>query len=273
MSEPTFLVIGAQKSGTTWLYQTMRRHPQVFATTPKGLYFFDNPDHFAKGLGWYQGHFTPSAQHKASGEFTPNYFWTTADRTINDGRTLPQRIHDHLPEAKIIVAMREPVDRAVSAYYHHIKAGRIRPDQRLLDVAHLHGIRDMGFYDEHMACWLEAYPKEQIMALIYEEDIGKQGQETLKKIWQFIDVDDSFEPPFTGYRYNKRRSHLHMRFKHRSERLANLADRILPGVIKNHRRFQIPVHDHERQQLAALYKPHNERLADMLGRPLPWQNP
>lgn len=273
MREPTFLVIGAQKSGTTWLYQTMRRHPEIFATTPKGLYFFDKPENFARGLSWYQDHFTPAPGQKAAGEFSPNYFWTTPDREIEDGRSLPQRIHDHLPQVKVIVAMRDPVERAISAYYHHIRVGRVRPDQRLLDVAQLYGIQDMGYYDVHLEAWLEAFPREQIMALIYEEDIGRQGQETLEQIWRFLGVDDSFKPAFTGYRYNKRKSHLHMRLTHRSERLANLADKVLPGPVKNHARWQIPVYDHERHALALDYQPHNERLAALLERPLPWSQP
>lgn len=268
---PTFLVIGAQKSGTTWLYQTLRQHPEIFATTPKGLYFFDNPEHYARGVEWYRQHFAQARGYKAAGEFTPNYFWTTPDRHIDDGLSLPQRIHQLLPEAQIIVAMREPVDRAVSAYYHHVRVGRVHPGQRLLDVMHLHGILSMGFYDEHLSAWLDAYPREQIEVIVYEDDI-KRGDKraTLRRLYQRLGVDPQFEARFTSYRYNSRRSHLYMRLKPRSQRLATVADWILPAAIKDHPTWHIPVHDHERQHLARLYKPHNARLAEMLDRDLPW---
>jgi hypothetical protein len=270
MRTPDFLVIGAQKCGTSWLYQTLGQHPEVFTTTPKGLYFFNDPERYAKGWDWYVRHFEGAGEAKAAGEFTPNYFWTTPECGTIDGLTIPELTRRHLPEVKLIVALRDPVERAVSAYYHHIKAQRLRPDQRLAEVQGEHGILSMGFYDQHLGSWLEAYPRDSVLVLIYEEEIKTNRTETLQRIHRFLGVDEGFKTRFAGYHYNKRRSHLHMRLAMGTPRLANTLDRILPGAIKNHARFEIPVHDHERAALSEIYAPHNARLAEMLGQSLPW---
>ena len=267
---PDFLVVGAQKCGTSWLYQTLGQHPEIFTTTPKGLYFFNSAEGYAKGWDWYLKHFEGAGDKVSAGEFTPNYFWTTAPEGAIDGLTIPQLTHRHLPEVRLIITLRDPVDRAVSAYYHHIKAQRVRQTQRLTEVRDQHGILSMGFYDTHLSAWLDAYPREKMLILVYEDEIQANRTETLRQVHRFLGVDEGFKTRFSSYRYNARASQLSMRLGPRAPRLARLADRVLPGAIKNHARFQIPVHDYELAALREIYAPHNARLSEMLGRSLPW---
>lgn len=268
MRLPDFVIIGAQKSGTTWLYRMLSQHPDVFTSEPKQVHFFDTPRHYERGLPWYASHFTGAGERKA-GEFTANYFWTGDDAPAVDGRTLPERVGEVLPDARLVVVLREPVDRAISAYYHHIRARRIRPTQSILDVKDDWGIFSMGTYDEHLERWLAVYPRDQLLVLLYEEDINDGRQRTLDTVCDFLDVP-RFQARFAGYKYNPRKSQLFMRLNFKSPRLARWADRLLPGVVKNHPRFEIPVTDEEKAALRALYAPHNARLAEQLGRSLPW---
>lgn len=272
MRGPSFLVVGAQKAGTTWLYGMLREHPEVFVTQPKSLYFFSNPQVYAKGLGWYREHFRGGRGYPAAGEFTPNYFWEEPGASFDDGSNVPERVQRAYPDARIIVTLREPVDRAVSAYYHHIRAGRVQPRQQLRDVRGQHGILSMGFYDEHLERWQACFSEQQLLVLIYETEIAKNREETLRRVFRFLDVRESRAPEATGRRFNSRGSHLQLRLSGRAPLLAKAANLVLPSAIKNHDRFAIPVSEEEREELAEIYQPHNRRLAELLGRDLPWSS-
>ena len=76
---PTFLVLGAQKCGTTWLAKMVSQHPDVSVATKKEMHFFDKAYNYQKGLNWYEEQFDITSSTKAIGEFTPNYFWTSED--------------------------------------------------------------------------------------------------------------------------------------------------------------------------------------------------
>lgn len=271
MPEPSFFVIGAQKGGTTWLYENLRVHPEVFAAEPKSLYFFDKPERYARGLDWYLAHFAGVGSHKAAGEFTPNYFWEEPGAAFSDGGTVPERVRAAFPRARIIVSLRSPVERAVSAYYHHVRAGRVRPDQRLLEVAGEHGILDMGYYDEHLERWLGCFRRDQLLVLLYERDIARDKQATLERLYDFIGVDPGYAQYLDERRYNTRRSYLYMHLNGRAPLVAEVAERVLPSAIKNHPRFAIAVGDDEREQLRQIYEPHDARLARLLGCELPWR--
>jgi len=212
---------------------------------------------------------------KARGEFTPNYFWTTPDVTEResggaDNEGLPQRVYQHLPDAKCIVILRDPVERAVSAYFHHIRARRIRVSERLGDLGDTYGLRSMGYYDVHLARWQVLFPKERWLVLFYEEDIVNNKELTLRRVFEFLDVNPAFLPRGLNRGINRRRSPLHMRLNFYAPRLADALDSRLPTAVTHARPFQIQVSVQERAELAAEYAPHNERLAEQLGRQLPW---
>ena len=147
-SGPTFLVIGAQKCGTTWLGKMLCQHPQVCGPAKKELHFFNKPENYQKGLKWYIRQFSTVPCAKATGEFTPNYFWTyDGNKTMCDQNILediPKLVHDFNPDMKLILLIRNPVNRAISAYYHHIRKGRISPHEKILDVKDIYGIQSMG---------------------------------------------------------------------------------------------------------------------------------
>jgi hypothetical protein len=164
MTKPVFLGIGVQKGGTTWLHETLKMHASVFLPTPKELMFFDNAKHFRKGMNWYISHFQHSAPHQIAGEITPGYFWV-ADAPPHDfdhfRRGIPRRVKEALgSEVKLIVLLRNPIDRAISAYFHHIKKGRSDFTNPARDVLKKFGILPMGLYHRHLQCWREFFQEK-----------------------------------------------------------------------------------------------------------------
>src|SRR6476646_8031988 len=106
MPLPTMLVAGVQKCGTGTIRTALGLHPQIMMTRIKELHFFDR--RFDRGVDWYEDQFDPGPQHKHFGEATPDYIYDPAAR---------QRMAETLPEAKFIVMLRDPVERAYSQYW------------------------------------------------------------------------------------------------------------------------------------------------------------
>ena len=101
MPLPTFVIVGAQKCGTSTLAATLRRHPQVFMSRPKELHYFDRQ--YAEGLEWYERQFTPREGQIAWGEATPVYMYDPEARS---------RLSEALPATTVVVTLRDPTKRA-----------------------------------------------------------------------------------------------------------------------------------------------------------------
>jgi hypothetical protein len=189
MTLPNFLGIGVQRGGTTWLFENLRQHPEIFLSPKKEIRFFE--ENWELGMEWYKAHFDQARGQKAIGEITPSYFHPTPI----------QRIKETVPAARLIVILREPVDRAVSAY-------------RLYKTRHYRGMSfpeackqnsellvRLGMYADSMHCLLEHFPREQIQMFRYEE-IASRPTELLKDVFKFLGVDPSFTPEAHDRVYN-----------------------------------------------------------------------
>jgi len=100
MPAPTFLCIGAQKCGTTWLARAVKQHPQVSPGKKKELHFFNHRDAYDRGLEWYEAQFRSRPQTRATGEFTPNYWWTTGTDVPFHYLGSADRIADAYPDLR-----------------------------------------------------------------------------------------------------------------------------------------------------------------------------
>ena len=216
LSLPNFLIIGTQKGGTTWLHENLKRHPEIFLPNgKKELEFFSYYDKKLAdyGLADYLKHFNQfedlikSDKPKAIGEATPSYFWSIDpnrqwSNPTNEhfNRKIPQSVYNILgAKVKLILCLRNPVHRAISAYFHHIKRDRIDyKTQSILDVGHLHGIIDMGFYAQHLNAWLAKFDLSNFKVLIYEQDIKNNKQQTIENICDFLGVDYGIFPADTN---------------------------------------------------------------------------
>ena len=272
---PTFLVIGAQKCGTSWLAHMIRQHPEVSAAEKKELHFFDLVDNYKRGLGWYRSQFTINQLTKAVGECTPGYFATNyneldiQEHKLN--RNIPKLIHDAFPDVKLILSLRNPVKRAISAYYHHIRRGRFSPGQRFSLVVRNQAIYLRGCYDIHMKQWLEYFPRQQFLILIYEEDLKDEAKPTtLSRVFQHIGVDASFRPSDLYERFNAQLTHFDMRCVSWPKLIGTACRKLVPNVIKTMDVWRIEVTDSEKDLLRKSYEKHNVELENILGRKLPW---
>lgn len=274
---PNFLLIGAQKCGTTWMAQMLEQHPQVATASTKELHFFSNRQNFSRGMAWYRQQFREPAGAQAVGEFTPNYFWTSTDSAeMKESDSLPDiaaTVRRTLGEIPLIVMLRDPVDRAVAAYYHHIRAGRVRPNQSILEVANRYGITSMGLYDRHFEAWFKHFPRERFLVLVRETDMQPEKRlETVQRTFAHIGVRDDYHVEHLHRISNARDSALQLRLRHSPMRF--LARRklmaLVPSSIKNHSRFSITVAAHERDALRERFADSIQRTEALLGCRLPW---
>jgi len=113
---PNFLGLGAQRCGTTWIYECLREHPDVFMSQRKEINFFSDiySNNYYKGISWYSNFFIYSNEEKIKGEITPEYL-------LDD--KAPIRIERNLGQIKFLVVVRNPVQRAFSAYKKGLREG------------------------------------------------------------------------------------------------------------------------------------------------------
>ncbi len=177
-----FIGVGAQKSGTSWAYTCLYEHPQVCAPI-KEIHFFSRP-RFEKGKEWYESHFKKCEESKICGEFSTSYLYSNE---------APIRIHDLYPHVKLIAILRNPVDRAISQYKNAIKAGEITESISFDEFLQQdESVIAQGKYCQQLERYLQVFPKERMLILIYE-DIKKDPMTFMKKIYQFLAVADDYK--------------------------------------------------------------------------------
>lgn len=193
---PKFLVIGAQKAGTSWLHHNLRKHPGIFMPEAKDQAYFcwdEGPQ--ATSLEAYARQFDACREGQLAGEATAAYFWTASGSPWDvkpEGYCpdVPRRVRDTLgADTRLILSLRDPVDRAVSAYLHHIAFGDLDPAVSLLEAGGFIGLLDIGFYAAHLRNWRQHFPKERFLVLGFEKDIAANPNGTLKRIFEFLAVD------------------------------------------------------------------------------------
>lgn len=273
---PNFLIVGAQKAGTSWLARNLAQHPDAFLP-PKEVHYFNHAGNYARGPSWYRRHFRDAGGADAIGEKTPSYLWVTGERRRTHLPHVHRRIHALLPDARLIAILREPVARAVSSARHHIRVGRVPPriglDALLVgahrDLAEELGIIDMGRYARALEAYLELYDASQLLILVYEEDVRGDPAAGLQRACGFLGIDPSF--PF--------RDAARPVGRHRTTAVGSYLRRYVPGA----RRFglaqwadrhcaELPGPRPETlARLRAEYAADNARLAALLGRvPAGW---
>ena len=273
MPAPTFLCIGVQKGGTTWLARAVQQHPQIATGAKKELQFFNHRTAYEQGLDWYEEQFRVRPRTRAIGEFTPNYWWTEGTTTANNYLGSAGRVADSYPDLQLVVCLRHPVDRAVSAYFHHMKAGRYPPSVGLLEAAERYpDVREFGDYGTQLAAWLERFALERFLLLVYEDDIrpDEAKRPTLRRFFDHVGVRRAFEPADLSLARNERGTHFDIRRKHASPARQRLMDAV-PQRLRDSRRWSIDVTDADRRALAEHYRPEVAHLEDLIGRTMPWE--
>jgi len=184
-SLPNLIIIGALKCGTTSLHYYLGLHPQIFMSREKELDFFVQELNWDKGIEWYKSNFTGKAL--IHGESSPRY----TNYPFYDG--VPERMHFVMPEAKLIYIVRDPIDRIISDYVQKFSDGmeNRRIEDVLKDFNLTNRYLNRSRYYMQLSQYLNYFPKSSIL-IITMEDLNRQRQTTLKKIFQFLNVDDTF---------------------------------------------------------------------------------
>src|SRR5688572_985937 len=190
-----FLIIGAQKGGSTWLYNMLQLHPQIF--TPKHeIHFFSNNENYSKGVEWYHAQFRPTGTPLLIGEKTPEYLTVIPTTNKKTSTETCQRIFSYNKDIKLIVVLREPISRLRSAINHMYRTRRISPWIQSHDLilgkhrekAEAFSLLQNGKYFENLAEYYRIFPSSQIKVLFFETDIIKRPGETLKDVCAFLKV-------------------------------------------------------------------------------------
>ena len=197
---PDFLIIGAQKAGTSWLHRNLRMHPGIFLPKTKDQAYFcwcEGPE--AIDLEQYRREFAACKPGQLIGEATAAYFWTESGsqwgaKPKGYCEDVPRRVLESLGgDTRLVLSLRDPVERAVSAYLHHIDFGDLDPGVSLLDAGDFIGLIDIGFYAAHLRNWLRCFPRQNFLLLDFEQDIVARPYETLSRVFEFLDVDSTRE--------------------------------------------------------------------------------
>jgi Sulfotransferase domain len=257
---PDFLVIGAMKAGSTMFYDWLVSHPLVLPAVEKEVHFFDF--HFRQGELWYRSQLPTERERAAlasragrpvlAGEASPTYLYHPL---------AARRARSLVPGAKLVVLLRNPVDRAYSHYYTGIRndyealsfeeaiereparlEGQV--DALLMDQAHNRNFPHyrwsylaMGHYAEQVEKWFEQFPRQQFLFLLNEE-MDQNPDAVFRRVYEFLEL------PY----------------------------HLLPQLTRRGAGNYPPMKDGTREQLTEYFRPHNRRLAELLCMELGWDD-
>ncbi|WP_420629800.1 sulfotransferase domain-containing protein [Candidatus Leptofilum sp.] len=251
---PDFLIIGAQKAGTSSLYKYLLQHPSVLPAYQKEIHYFTIPDLYFKGERWYRGHFPTNLARgqRLTGEASPSYLFFPL---------VPQRVYQMMPQVKLIVLLRDPVARAFSNYHHQVRRGletlsfeeaiaqesnRLGNDlQKTVDNPRFHSLNLAHFsyllrgdYITQLKRWRQFFPAEQ-MLILKSENFYERPQEIVSEVVTFLGLPSWQPNPAIFKQYNP-----------------GDYNKMPPSL---------------RENLSYHFQPANKALYEFLGRDLGWQ--
>lgn len=250
---PKFILIGAQRSGTTTLFEHIVQHPKILRPLKKEVHFFDI--NYSKGYKWYLSHFPIlKSENSFSGEATPYYFFHPL---------VPQRIKsfciDMKCDIKFILILRNPVDRAISQYKFNCLRGietlsfkdaidaeekrLCGEEERLCKNPDYNSYNYQKFsylargrYVEQLKRWFEYFSRKSFL-IVSSEEFGDSPQETLSLIFEFLECEPFQITDLKRYNYTP----------------------------------DVSVCDESmRKYLEEYFRPYNEQLFKLIGRDLKW---
>jgi Sulfotransferase domain len=254
---PNVLIIGAQKAGTSSLYEYLTAHPAVARASTKEVHFFDLA--FARGVGWYRRHFPTASQvgrqRAETGlepvvcEATPYYLFHPQ---------VPYRVRGSLGGARLIVLLRDPVERAISHYEHSVAMGaedlplasaiereperlsgeaeRLAADPCATSLAHrYHSYLSRGVYADQLAVWLALFPRFHFL-ILNSHELFREPAATMARVHRFLDLPPQALADYPPY---------------------GQRDHAVDPALEEH--------------LRAYFAPHNERLWSLIDEDLGWR--
>ncbi len=196
MNLPAFFIIGAQKCGTSWLHKQLSSHPQVYLPSDKDHEYFSlNHSHPDQAEQIWQQRFAKAKAEQLIGDAAASHFLTQLEapwhiRPKDYNASLPTDIVNKLGrQLKVIILLRDPTDRAVSAYLHHFGMGSLDLKYSILNAPDELGIINIGLYGQHLRNWLAVLPADNIY--IETRSIKTHAKPILKDICRFLDIQSN----------------------------------------------------------------------------------
>jgi hypothetical protein len=174
---PNFLYVGPDKAGSSWLHETLIKHPDVYLTPAKDLYFFDR--YYDRGVEWYAAQFRDARGEEVVGEVCQDYLFHPEAAV---------RIRDTLgPGVRVMVSLRDPVERAWSSYLYMRKHG-IGPGSFAEALHSRPELLEHGRYATGLDRFLELFPREQVHVALFD-DLARDPQGFIDAVTDFLGVD------------------------------------------------------------------------------------
>jgi len=269
---PSYLIIGAAKCATTWLQACLNDHPGAYIPPGEPHYFsydFDPEDPLPKA---YLDRFKDAEPGQVVGENSNTYL---------PHPDCARRIKATLPDARLVISLRDPVSRAYSDYAMRIRQqGKLSDMFRFIDPDHApdYWFLHKGLYHQQISQWLEHFPREQVLILI-ADDYKTDAQNQFASLCRHIGIDDSFVPPSLTAKVNTKDQKLvfpRLRRKLRASPLGKRFDDTLRGIgLRGIARALLsknakvpPLDDHTKSALRAFYRQDILKLSELLGRDL-----
>ena len=174
---PNFMYVGPDKAGSSWLHETLVKHPDVYMTPAKDLYFFDR--YYERGLDWYAAQFRDAGDQEVVGEVCQDYLFHP-DAATRIRETLGPNVH-------FMVCLRDPVERAWSSYLYMRKHG-LGPDSFAEALASCPELLEHGRYATGLERFLAHYPREHVHVALFD-DLTRDPQGFLDAVTDFLGVD------------------------------------------------------------------------------------
>lgn len=259
--QPAFFIIGVQKGGTTSLAQYLLQHPKVVKPQRKDIYFFNNQVNYHKGISWYRAHFAHRLYQRLHGirkgvkdtvtfDATPNYFPVMA---------AAPRIKTHYPDTKLILLLRNPVERAWSNYrmsrwhgfeplsfeealqYEDMRVAEETEKEKNPDyhsyVMQRLAYRTNGIYVRYLREWQKHFSPGQ-MLILRSEDLFEKPAEIFRQVTDFIGLPAYENVAFENFNKGK---------------------------------IEKEMDPQTRKELARFYEPYNRELYQLISRDMHWE--
>lgn len=255
--KPSFFLVGAQKAGTTSLMQYLVAHPKIVAPKYKEIAYFSDATKYTKGIDWYRAHFELKKQ-PLLGKKKPKD-GITGDASANHFESLeaPARLKQAYPDAKVVILLRNPVDRAFSQWKMATRYGfenlsfeeALFKESERLEFGRAHvlptyghdyvfqklGYFTKGVYASFLKLWLHEFDRDQLL-ILQSEQMYESPEKVYARVLDFLGLEPFEKVPFSLYNQGGTRQ---------------MSDEI-------------------REKLTRLYAKHNERLFELLGEKWDW---
>jgi len=263
---PDFIIVGTMKSGTTTLQHYLLNHDDI-SMPKKELHFFNRDSNFEKGLEYYRQLFLEDCEDelKIIGEKTPTYSYLPS---------VPKRIYDTTPNAKLIWILRNPIDRAYSNYLHALSGSvewmsfenAIKKEPKRIEKNIFKGYRERGIYHQQIERFLKYFPNNQMYYLLFE-DLIKNPKTEVNRLLDFLGTSNHKNISLKLPHKNKSSFPRFPILQYGVRKFLGKNNLIYKGVsrwtVKKKK-----ISDELRIQLREFYKPHNEKLSEMIGKDL-----